>query len=187
MNKLRSDSAWAALTPEQKEKLIEWLFEEKLSYQQTLERVQAEFGITASRSSVASYYQTLTRERLREDLCEAQKTAAEAQAAEVSLSTLRSAALKMIGKKLIDCSLEPGTVKELYGLTNLMLQSGQQEIQRQWLALARERFEFKASTAVLKALPLANEMKAEENAREDARMNAIKQKLFGRELPYMIE
>jgi hypothetical protein len=187
MNKLRSDSTWAALTPEQKQKLIQWLFEEKLSYEQTLESVQTEFGITASRSSLANYYQTLVHERLREDLCEAQETAAEAQGAEVKLSTLRGAALKMIGKKLIDCSVEPGVAKELYGLTNLMLQSGQQEIQREWLALARERFEFKASTAVLKALPLANEMKAEEHARETARMNAIKQKLFGRELPYMLE
>ena len=187
MHKLRSDSTWAALTPAQKEKLTHWLFDENLGYRQALERVRQEFGVTASKSSLASYYQFLARERLREDLCEAQSIATEALGSEAKLADLRGAALKLVGKKLLDCALQRGVAKELPALTNLLLLSAQQELQREWLALARERFEFKAAKAALKALPLQDEFARQEDAFEDARIDAIKRKLFGKELAEAIK
>ena len=187
MHKLRSDSTWAALTPAQKEKLTSWLFDENLGYRAALERVRQEFGLTASKSSLASYYQFLARERLREDLCEAQSIATEALAAEAKLADLRGAALKLVGKKLIDCALQRGVAKELPTLTQLLLSSAQQELQREWLALARERFEFKASKAALKALPLVDEFNRDEEERETARVERIKHQLFGSLLDKVIE
>jgi hypothetical protein len=48
MNKLRSESVFSQLTPEQVETLEGWLFEENLSYKEALERVQNEFRVEAS-------------------------------------------------------------------------------------------------------------------------------------------
>jgi len=187
MHKLRSDSTWAVLTPAQKEKLIQWLFDENLSYRETLERVQQEFGVTASKSSLAKYYQFLARERLREELCDAQSIATEAMGSEAKLADLRGAALKMVGKKLIDCALQRGVAKELPSLTHLLLLSEQQELQREWLALARERFQFKAAKAVLKVLPLQDELAAEEEAREIERVEKIKRQIFGKYLDGVVD
>ena len=55
-------------------------------------------------------------------------------------------------------------------------------IQRGRLALPRERFEFRAAKAALEQLPLANEMRADEDAREEARILAIKKAIFGDEM-----
>ena len=62
-SKLRSDSTWAGLTSEQRETLEGWLFEENLGYAEVLERVQREFGVTASKSSLSRYYQRLAAVR----------------------------------------------------------------------------------------------------------------------------
>jgi len=179
MSKLRSDSTWAVLTPPQKETITEWLFEENLGYDEALERIRKEFGISASKSSLASYYQSLANERLCEDLSEAHALANQACGANANVSTWRGAAVRIIGKKLMDCALKPGPAKELPTLATLILQSEQHEIQREWLALARERFEFKASKAALKVLPLLDEMNRDDEAREIARIETIKRKIFG--------
>ncbi len=109
----------------------EWLFEQNLGYADVLERARKEFGVEASRGSLCHFYQRLARERIKEDLCASQATAAEAQGAEVNLATLRGGAVKMIGKRLIDAALKPGEIKELATLANLMLMSEQHEIQRE--------------------------------------------------------
>ena len=67
-------------------------------------------------------------------------------------------------------------------LTNLLLQHGQQEIQRNWFALAKKKFEFKASEAVLELLPMAEQIKKEDMEREKARLQAIMLKLCGQDL-----
>ena len=187
MNKLRCDSTWAALAPPQKEALTRWLFEENLGYDAVLARVQKEFGLTASKTSLAGYYQTLAREHLCDEFSDAHATAASVLDAEAKLPALRDAALKLIGKKLLDCTLQRGTPRELPALANLLLCSEQHEIQHAWLALAREKFEFKAAKAALKALPLVNEMNQEDEARETARIEKIKLALFGRRLLDQIE
>jgi hypothetical protein len=51
MRKMRDDSTWNRLTPEQRETLESWLFDENLGYAKTLERVQKEFGVEATIAS----------------------------------------------------------------------------------------------------------------------------------------
>jgi hypothetical protein len=55
LGKLRCDSTWAALTPEQREMLEGWLFEENLGYTEVLERAQKEFGITGTKMSLTRF------------------------------------------------------------------------------------------------------------------------------------
>jgi hypothetical protein len=69
-------------------------------------------------------------------------------------------------------------VKELATLGRVLTQSEEREIQRGRLALAREKFEFKAAKAALKQLPLLDQMTQEDQEREDARMDAIRLAIF---------
>src|SRR5688572_13237341 len=52
MRKMRDDSTWNRLTPKQREALEEWLFDENLGYEKTVERVKQKFGIETTVASV---------------------------------------------------------------------------------------------------------------------------------------
>lgn len=187
MSRIRSDSAWAGLTAEQNALLEEWLFELNLSYEETLERAKNQFGITASRTSLWRYSQAISRGRLSADLDETQATASVADSQKLDLKTLRNGAVKLIGKRLLDSTLKPGDVKELSKLANILMTNEQQEIQRAWLELSREKYRFKASKAAIQAVPLLNDYAQEEEQRELARIEMIKRKLFGDMVDYIEE
>src|SRR5580658_4350172 len=72
MRKMRDDSTWNRLTPEQRETLESWLFDENLGYEKTLERVQTEFGLEATIASLGRFYRRRARERQAEELLDAQ-------------------------------------------------------------------------------------------------------------------
>ena len=90
---------------------------------------------------------------------------------------------KQLQKRLLEKAMEGGDLKELVALGRLMTDGERREIQRERLALARERFEFSAAEAALAELPHVEEMTEEEVRAEDARLLAIKHRLFGKNLP----
>src|SRR5436853_6419752 len=53
------------------------------------------------------------------------------------------------------------------------------DIQRERACLAREKFQFNASQAALKALPLLDQFTAEDHERERNKFLAIRKELFG--------
>ena len=63
MSKMRSDSTWNQLTPEQRETLETWLFDENLGYAETVERVRREFGLQATTLSVGRFRRRRAAER----------------------------------------------------------------------------------------------------------------------------
>ena len=71
MNKLRSDSAFCRLTPEQVDVLEGWLFEERLGYPKVLEKLKAEFGLETSLTGLGRFYKRLDMERSRASLVDA--------------------------------------------------------------------------------------------------------------------
>src|SRR5579863_3330204 len=75
--KMRCNSTWAGLTLEQRETLEGWLFEENLGYGEVLERVQREFGVTASKPGLSRYYQRLAAERAQRELLDLKSAVAE--------------------------------------------------------------------------------------------------------------
>jgi hypothetical protein len=140
MSKIRSDSTWAKLTPEQREKLEDWLFEENLGYQKVLERVQQEFGVTASLGSVAEFYQRTARERAREELLTAQATAREIGETKVKWEELSRAAMRLVAKRMVQLAVEsPAEVAELVTLGRLLVANEAQDTRRRWLELEERR------------------------------------------------
>ena len=74
MNKLRSDSAFCQLTPQQADTLEGWLFEERLSYRKVVERLKAEFGLETSLTGVRRFYKRLDLGRSRQSLVDVVET-----------------------------------------------------------------------------------------------------------------
>ena len=63
LGKLRSDSAWSQLTPEQREQVDKWLFVFNLSYRGALALAEQQFGLKSSLGSIARYHRRRQAER----------------------------------------------------------------------------------------------------------------------------
>ena len=144
MSKPRSDSAWRRLTPEQRETLEGWLFEESLGYREVLDRAQKEFGVTASIPSLAGYYQRLARERKFNHFTEAQNWAVGTADTPHIPKVLNYALQNLIGVTVYEMAVEGPDkvkVKEISQLMKLLLQSRQQAVREARLALKKERLQ----------------------------------------------
>ena len=154
MRKLRDDSTWNQLTPEQRETLEEWLFDENLGYAKTLERVQKEFGLETTIASVGRYYRRRARERQVEELVEAQAAATELNDLPGNAENLRTAAVKLVGKAILRLASEkPEQLEQLAALTRLLLESEDNDLRRARLKLAERYFDYEATAAAQKELP----------------------------------
>ena len=151
---MRDDSTWNQLTPEQRETLESWLFDENLGYAKTLERVGKEFGLETTIASVGRFYRRRARERQFEELVEAQAAADELNELPVSAESLRAAAVKLVGKAVLKMVSEhPDRLEELASLTRLLLDSEDNDIRRGRLRLAEKWFDYDATAASHKELP----------------------------------
>ena len=101
MRKLRDDSTWNQLSAAQRETLESWLFDENLGYAETLARVRQEFDLEASVASLGRYYRRRARERQLLEMVQAKVTASELNDLPVSADSLRSAAVKLVGKAVL--------------------------------------------------------------------------------------
>jgi len=151
---MRDDSTWNQLTPEQRETLESWLFDENLGYTKTLERVQKEFGMEATVASLGRFYRRRARERQVEELVEAQAVASALNDLPVSVASLREAAVKLVGKAVLKLAGEkPEELEQLVSFTKLLLESEDNDIRRSRLKLAQRYFHYEATAASIKDLP----------------------------------
>jgi hypothetical protein len=180
--KLRSDALWNTLTPEQRDKLREWLLDQNLSYRETHERAQKELGIQCSLMNIARICKYLLNLRATDEVEEAAAFATDLSHTPANESNLRVSSMKLIATRLLEKAARDADTNDIYALGRLILQSQEREIQNRRVSLARDRFEFKASEAALKILPHLEEMNREDEARELARIEDIKRKLFGKEI-----
>jgi len=182
MRKINSNSIWNSLPPERRQMFEEWLFEERVGYREAQERAFREWNVTGSLMSICRFYKRIEKERVIGDMAQALETAQEVSQTEAKTQGMYQSGLKVVAMQFLEKAMSRGDVKELSALGRLVSDHEEREIRRGRLALARERFEFRAAKAALEQLPLANEMRAEEDAREDARILAIKQAIFGDEM-----
>jgi hypothetical protein len=154
MRKMRDDSTWTRLTPEQRETLEIWLFEENLGYAKTLAKVQEEFGVEATVASLGRFYRRRARERQVTELLEAQVAANELNDLPISVASLRDAAVKLVGKAALNLATEnPEQLEQLVSFTKLLLESEDTDIRRARLKLAQVYFDYEATAASQKDLP----------------------------------
>ncbi len=181
MSKLRSDSTWNALTDKQRQMMEAWLFEENLSYKEITERVAKEWGIKSSIWSVRRFYEWRMSQCAMAELADGQDSADEVNGAGTKPESMRSAAWTLLNAHALEKAMAGGEVKDLAALGRLLHEGEWAEIQRKRLELERERFEFRATKAAMAQLPLVSKMTQEELEREEARINGIKARLFGKD------
>jgi hypothetical protein len=154
LSKLRDDSTFNQLTPEQRETMEGWLFDENLGYAKTLERVKQEFGLEATISSLGRYYRRRARERQVEDLLDAQTGAFEVKDLPLNVPVMREALAKILYSAVLKQATEkPGEVEQLAALTKLLLASEENDILRQRLKLSERYFDYEATADSQKELP----------------------------------
>jgi hypothetical protein len=188
MSKLRNDSTWNQLTPEQRETLETWLFDENLGYAETVDRVRREFGLQSTTSSVGRFRRRRAAERQAEDLADAQAAALELNDIPADLTSLREALVKLAAKTAFNLVTdEPGDLRPAVPLIKLLLASEAIEIRHSRLKLAQTRFEHGAATAALKELPnLRAYLKALENdtgLTHDEKIDRLRAFLYGWDSP----
>ena len=179
MSKIRCDSIWNGLTPEQKQTLEHWLFVENLGCREVSERAQKEWGVTGSSMSVSRYYRRVEQERVLNELEGVVETAMEVSAAEGKLDCLRTSAMKLTGMRLLENVMAKGEVKELAVLGRVWTQIEEREIQRGRVALAQKKFEFNAARETWKQAKLMEKLTQEDQKREGARIDEIRLAIFG--------
>src|SRR5579863_1696062 len=119
MSKLRSDSVFSQLTPEQTDTLEGWLFEEGISYKEALERVQKEFNLTTSLSGLRRFYQRLAGERSRESLTDTITVCVEAMGA-AEPGVLAGGFLTLALKCAVELMAKSPGIRELTALMRVM-------------------------------------------------------------------
>ena len=131
MNKLRTDSVFSQLTPEQVETLEGWLFEENLGYKEALERVQKEFNVAGSLSGLRRFYRRLAMERSREDLAEMASVCADALATAKTDGTLQAGMLTLAMKVAVELLVQsPEKVREFTALLRAITSAQALEMKR---------------------------------------------------------
>jgi hypothetical protein len=184
MRKMRDDSTWNRLTIEQLKLLDEWLFDERLGYADALARVEKEFGLQVSLSSIGRYYRRRAGEEQRMGLLEAHIAAGELNDLPGSADDLRTAAVKLVGKAALKLAGEkPEELEQLVSLTRILLESEDNDIRRARLKLAEQYFHFEATAASLDELPkiraYLDVIADDASLSEDEKIRRVRMILFG--------
>lgn len=188
MRKLRCDALWNTYTPEQKQKLEEWLIEKNIGIRQVQRLAKKELGIDCGKSTIGRIYQYLIKFKAADEVSEAQSAAEELLNSGAKPDQVRDSSMTMISVRLLQKAMsDKASVKDLATLGRVILQSQERQIQEKRVDLARERFQFKAAQAALEVLPMAGQLKKEDMERERARMEAVRRQLFRKELDHIIE
>jgi len=184
VSKLRDDSTFNQLTPEQRETMEGWLFDENLGYAKTLQRVKKEFALEATMSSLGRYYRRRALDRRVEELLDAQLAAYDVKDLPLNVPVLREAVTKLLYKAVLKMGVEkPEKVEQLAALTKLLLASEDIDIRRSKLKLAQKHSDYEAVAAAQKELPqlraLLNVQGFDDSQNYEEKMERIHKMLFG--------
>jgi hypothetical protein len=184
MGKMRCDSTWAALTPEQRETLEGWLFEENLGYAEVLAEAQKEFGIAGTKASLVRFYQRTAAERAQREFLDLDAAVKEMKGLDVNIVEMQATAMCLITKRLMKLMLEsPEKVKEMAWLGQLLVACDAQNIKRGWLNIGRTKFELDIATECLIHKVKMDAIVQDESMDDAQRIMKIRQELFGPNLP----
>jgi len=177
--RLRSDSIWRRLKPEQRQVINRWLHEDGLSYREICRRAREELGLELQPYAVSRFYHQGLRIEVVNEIADGQAAAQAVLNSGADGAAFRKSAMQVVNLRFLQKSMANAPVRDVWALGKLALEAEGREIQRERMALAREKFEFNASEAAMRALPLVDQFKQEDMEREEARMAYLRRQLFG--------
>ena len=153
LRKPRSDSRWNGLTPPQRETVEKWLFEDRISYAETAERLKKESGMEISLMGVSRYYRQRARVRRSIEILDAQVDADKLALMPVKTEALRAGAVKLLAKNAMALGVErPEDVEGLVSLTKVLLESEENEIRLRKVRLEERYYDFESNAMCAKEL-----------------------------------
>ena len=186
--KPRSDSKLHGLAAEQRALVDQWLFMEGLTYAQVVELCAKEFNLEVSVAGVGRYYQEESRRRAREAMeknpvCGGGAAAwrlgiqADHEYRELLAITGQQAlgAVHLAGRKM--------SMSRVMEVLRLQIAARREANQAQLVALAREKLEFDAAAACLLHQKELQTILVDEAKDDGDRVRAIREELFGPNLP----
>jgi len=130
MKKSGSNALWNKLSPEHRELLDEWHFEQNLSCAEAWPRAQAELGFQGSVSSLKRYYQRRSDERVMEEV---------AEEAPGDVKVLRLATMKLVAAQAFQQVREtPDEVEKWGPAVKLMVENDRNETTREGHRIRKE-------------------------------------------------
>lgn len=204
MKKVRSNALWTQLTPEQRNCLDKWLFEEEQSYEQVWQKAQAQFKYKGSKSSITRYHNRRRKEQIIEEFKDLRDEVAAVNGAPADPAAAHAASMKLLETFLFQqLRKSPDKVKEWAAVASLIVQNDynetmreehklrremkteDQKLKREAMAFAKEKFQFDTIEMAMKLLPELREL---EQARKDpdlkryesnAMLNRMRRRVFG--------
>jgi hypothetical protein len=175
------------LTPEQAELLEKWLFEDCLSYGQVVPLVEKEFNIKVGVKSLFNFYRKQSRQRtVNRILHSAQNANAVLKAFAENPADTYQAVLNIAGQIAFDKALknpdqpDVATIREF---TKLLISAKQEKLAEKKFGHDREKWEFDIAKACAAHHAQLEAIATDKNLNDEARIQAIRERLFGQQLP----
>jgi hypothetical protein len=180
--KPRCNSKLHSLPAAQRAMVDRWLFEENKSVREAARLCGNELGLKVGRTSVMRYYQ---REKLSRTLRESAQTLAASQppgSAEQEFQGLLALARSMARVCAADEN-DPNKRRMFVDCLKLLISSRREGHEALRASTTREKFEFDAATACLLHQIEMAELTKDQSVDDGQRILAIRQQLFGPDLP----
>ena len=152
--KMRSDAVWNQLTAEQKEIVDGWLFEERLGYAEIVARVEKEFDLKSTVSSLGMYFRRRAADRQGWEMVEARSISETVNGLAGPTDQIRQAAVNLAGKVALRTAIEqPEKLEALVALARVLLESEKNDLRRERLKQLDRQFEFQSTIAAQEDIP----------------------------------
>jgi hypothetical protein len=153
------------LTPEQREILDGWLFDERVSQKLVLGWAHDDFGVEASLTSLKNYYQRRVRERSDENL-ELAMVEAKLTAGKVENGEVKRAATQLVEERILRMLVSDFTdLESTEKIVKMLTRLQSAEIQEKRLEIAREGIKLRMAEKCLKAEPGAVLIRIEQGSK----------------------
>jgi hypothetical protein len=184
----RSDSKLGSLSPAQKEQLREWLWEEspRPSLKKVCERIEVTFGIEVNASSLCEYRKRHNNEYEIEATIKRISTARQIADGAIADDYARALVTEQVSLDLIRVKLfnelkaERPDLKAVAIYCQALGDTNKLALKREQLLLDVQKFQFDAAKAALEKLDELTSISQDGALNDDAKINAVCEKLFGK-------
>ena len=178
--KLRSDAKLLNLPEEQQAQLADWLLS-GMPYHVARATVEKEFGVRVALSAFTQFWNEVCAGAYIQRRARAVGLADEVAAdCTKTPGQFDRATVDAIRQKAFELAVCPATeAKDIKAIFALLQKSTDQDLKRQQLALARDKFEWDAVKSAMENAEFIKSVKADKGLSEDAKLQAVRQRLFG--------
>jgi hypothetical protein len=178
-----------SLNPAQRKLLDDWLFERNLSYQEICRRGKEKFGFSLNRHSLVNYYHKTQQKRNLDEIIQSANHAKSVvkklakNPAETAKAIMNIAGQLAFNTAVVNAAGQKPDVDNLSKVMDVYLSTRKDDREAGKFELEREQWEFDVARLCFQHHQELQKIAANQSLDEDARLLAIRQRLFGMNLP----